>query len=306
MTQSTIIFPAFVSEYTGSEQEAIRRYGNGFEKLLGRGSEMLNLDLTGFDVVENNFSGDEEKSQYVSYIFSCAVADILSNQDIEPSFVSGYSMGIYAALYYCGSVSFEDGLRLVKRAWDLISEAASGGKYSMGMIVGLTDTDIQNMITDDKDVVICNQNNPHTYIISGKDEGVKSVLSMAREEGALRANLLPVTKPYHTDVLRDAIPGFTKFLDNITVKAPSYPYLSSLDQGILLTNDDLRQELIKNLYHKMDWYGAMKKMIEHGMEVFFECGAGDGLTRNFRFIDRKVKSYSVNKINDFINKTLTI
>ena len=133
--KATIIFPAFVREYTGSEQQAISSSRNDFARLLATASDTLRIDLTGFDFANNNFLDDELRSQYISYIFSCAVSDILKKKGIAPSYVSGYSMGLYAALYYCRSVSFLVGLKLIENAWEEISVATADGHYGMGMIM---------------------------------------------------------------------------------------------------------------------------------------------------------------------------
>lgn len=243
---------------------------------------------------------DELKSQYISYIYSCSVADILKSREVKPSFVSGYSMGIYAALFYCGSVTFKDGLLLVKSAWEKISKVTVEGKYGMGMIVGLTEPDIVDLLHGSGDIRICNQNNLHTFIISGTYDAVKSVLSSAKAEGALRTNLLPVSKPYHSDFIQGAVPEFSAIVREMTFMDPAHKYISNIGQKIILTPDELREEVISNLYCRMNWFNAMNYLIAMGADVFFECGAGDGLTRNFRFIEGNIKSFSVNKLDDFL------
>ncbi|MFO7614884.1 MAG: acyltransferase domain-containing protein [Bacteroidales bacterium] len=260
----------------------------------------MDTDLTRFDFLENNFLDDELKSQYISYIYSCTVANILQKRGIKPLFVTGYSMGIYGALYYCGAYGFEDGLKLVKHAWEMIIEATQEGEYGMGMIVGLSEKDILGIIGNDNRVMICNRNNPHTYIISGGKGSVTRVLSAAAAEGALRANPLPVTKPYHTEMLSKAVPGFSAWVEKMPVKNPDYPYMSSLSQRALVSADDLKQELTGNLSRRMNWLETMNVLIEKGTESFFECGAGDGMTRNFRFIDGAVKAFSVSQLEGFI------
>jgi [acyl-carrier-protein] S-malonyltransferase len=299
--KTCVIFPAFVPEYSGIEQQAISGHEDEFARKLYIASEALNLDLTGFDFVSNNFIDDEEKAQYISYIFSCTVADILKKGGLLPGYVSAYSMGIYAALYYCGSVSFQVGLQMVRAAWESISRSTAEGDYGMGMIVGLSEEDIDNIIGKHNRVWICNRNNPHTYIISGERKGIDHVLTLAHEEGALRSNILPVSKPYHTSILGDAILDFSRLLDELALLDPAYPYISSLDQQEIISAGGLRQELIRNLYHRMNWYDTMKKLIDLGTGIFFECGAGDGLTRNFRFIDGKVKAYSIDSLELFIS-----
>jgi [acyl-carrier-protein] S-malonyltransferase len=268
--------------------------------MLAVASDILKVDLNGFDFRENNFLDDELKSQYISYIFSCSVANILKSREVMPAFISGYSMGIYAALYYCGSVTFEGGLLLVKTAWEKISKVTADGKYGMGMIVGLTEPDILDLLHGSGDVRICNQNNLHTFIISGIYDAVLSILSSAKAEGALRANLLPVSKPYHSDFIKGAVPEFSETVRNLTFKDPAYEYISNIGRKIIPASDDLREEVINNLYYRMNWFSTMNFLLTLGVDVFFECGAGDGLTRNFRFIEGNFKSFSVNKLDDFL------
>ena len=294
---SAILFPAFVPEFTGKEQQAIHH--DDFREMLAHASQILRTDLTAFDFHDNTFLEDEERSQYISYIFSCSVAEILKKKGSKPLAVSGYSMGIYAAFSYAGAISFETGLLLLQQAWRLICQAAEGEEYGMGMIVGLSEEDIREMIRD-RDVILCNRNNPHTCILSGHRKGIREVLDLAREEGALRANLLPVSKPYHTPVLKKAARGFEDYLKKFVVKDPSLPIVSALDTRVLDKGGDLRQELVRNLYYPMNWLGAMKKLLGLGAEVFLECGLGDGLTRNFRFIDQKVKAISADKLDLFL------
>jgi [acyl-carrier-protein] S-malonyltransferase len=297
---TSIIFPAFVSEYTGSEEKAIAAFENNFSGRIEKSSDITGSDLTGFDFGKNNFLQDELKSQYISYIFSCSVADILKNEKIKPSFVSGYSMGLYAALYYCGSVSFNEGLMLVKRAWTVIDGLTGNGSYSMGMIIGLEENDLRKLLKTSGEVEICNQNNKLTFIISGLSDAVESVLLSAKEEGAMRANSIPVTKPYHSHFLQGTGPEFTRLIKNISFSSPVYKYISAIDQQSIITPGDLRNEVIRNLCSRMKWLETMNLLITRGTDIFFECGAGDGLSRNTRFIEGNFKSFSVAKLDKFL------
>jgi [acyl-carrier-protein] S-malonyltransferase len=298
--KASIIFPAFVSEYSGAEEQLLAAFENNFFSMIEKASDFLKLDLTGFDFQKNNFLEDELKSQYISYLFSCSVADILKTKRINSSFVSGYSMGIYAALYYCGSVSFNDGLAMVKAAWDTISTAAGDGRFGMGMIIGLEESDLLKLMPGDADVEICNQNNKHTFIISGSLEGVQNILTSALTEGAMKANAIAVSKPYHSKFLKSTAPAFTRLIRKISFQPPERKYISSIDQRSIETPDDLKAEIIRNLSCRMNWLKTMNFLTDQGTEVFFECGAGDGLTRNSRFIEGDFKSFSVAKIDRFL------
>jgi malonyl CoA-acyl carrier protein transacylase len=297
---TSIIFPAFVNEYSGTEEKTLSAFDNNFDQLIASASNILKLDLTGFDFQKNNFSDDEFKTQCISYIFSCSVADILNDHKIKTSFVSGYSMGIYAALYYCGSVTFKEGLIILKSAWDSISGITAEGKYGMGMIIGLKESDLLNFLKTEKEVEICNQNNQHTFIISGSLAGVKKVLMSAKTEGALKANLLPVSKPYHSQFLERTAPEFAIIINKLSFSAPAHKYISAINQQIIETEDGLKKEVIKNLSNRMHWLDTMGILLTLGTDIIFECGVGDGLSRNSRFIEGSFKSFSISRLDKFL------
>jgi malonyl CoA-acyl carrier protein transacylase len=295
-----VIFPAFVNEYTGTEENLLSSSDNSFTRLLENASAILKTDLTGFDFSNNNFLHDEEKTQYISYIFSCCVADILSGNNVNPSYISGYSMGIYAALYYCRSVSFDDGLMLVKNAWEIISAITAGHSYGMGMVIGLEEKDLLSIMESEEDIEICNRNNKHTFIISGSRKAVENVLASAKNEGAMKTSMLPVSNPYHSHFLKSCVKSFEAVISELQFSDPLYRYISALDQRIIETGEDLRKEVILNLSEKMNWSETMNRLIKLDVGAIIECGAGDGLTRNSRFIEGSFKSFSINKIEGFL------
>jgi [acyl-carrier-protein] S-malonyltransferase len=297
---ASIVFPAFVNEYKGTENRINRDIGITFTRLLESVSGYLNTDLTGFDFRRNNFLDDELKSQYISYIFSCSVAGFLKNKNFSPSFVSGYSMGIYAALHYCGSIDFLQGIKMITQAWEILCRATEGDRFGMGMIIGLDETDMGTLIQDRKEIEISNQNNPYTFILSGTRQAIEIVLEAAREAGAMRISLLPVSKPYHSRFLKRASPEFAEAIGDIDFMPPLYPYISAMDQNMITTGDGLRKEVIVNLSSRMNWMKTMNSLVSNGSDRIFECGAGDGLTRNARFIEGQFQSFSVDKLEKFI------
>lgn len=300
---AAVIFPAFVNEYTGAEKTFLNTSSVDFSERLEQASLLLNTDLTGFDFKTNNFLKDEEKTQYISYVFSCAVADFLAEKNVKPSFVSGYSMGIYSTLYYCRSVSFSDGLKLVKNAWEIISSNTGSGSFGMGMVIGLEERDLLALLKGEKGIEICNRNNKHTYIISGTLKAVENVLAQAKIEGALKTSKLPVSKPYHSSLLKKCTKPFSGIVRDIEFSDPVYTYISALDQRTIDKGDILKNEVTLNLSERMNWMSVMNVMIKKGAGVIFECGAGDGLTRNSRFIEGDFKSYSINRIEEFIRNS---
>ena len=209
-------------------------------------------------------------------------------------------MGIYAALYYCGSVGFLQGLRMVRQAWETISQVAADGLFGMGMVIGLTESELSVLLEGMEEVEISNQNNPYTFILSGSRRTVEAVLAAAREEGAMRATLLPVSKPYHSKFLEGASPGYAGAIRALPFKDPEYRYISSMDQHVLTTGEGRRQEARLNLSSRMNWLKTVQCMLASASTLILECGAGDGLTRNARCIGGNFRSFPVDKLETFL------
>jgi [acyl-carrier-protein] S-malonyltransferase len=296
-----IVFPAYVNNYSGKEQQFISECDCNFRELLIIASDTLKLDLTGFDFQKNNFLNDELKSQYITYIFSCSLAEILKKHFLDVDLVSGYSMGIYAALYYCGTISFTDGLQIIKSAWENISKVTMDRNYGMGIVVGLDQNDIMKFIREVQGVDICNRNNPHTYIISGIKEDVERILDLSKSEGALNAKLLPASKPYHSKYIMPAENGFANDLKNIQFKNSSDKYISTINRKAKSSGEELKIEVIRNIYTKINWFETIQAALAMGVNSIYECGAGDGLTQNSRFIPGNFKSYTFDKLKKFLN-----
>lgn len=243
------LFPVFVSEYIGNEKKIISGYSNDFDSLLTSASKIVDCDLSDFDMQTNNFLSDELKSQYIAYIFSCAVSNILKQKNIVPDYVAGYSMGLYGALYHCRSISFDDGLKLIQNAYNIISNSINpdviGTKFGMGIVAGLEYQDIDKIICQNsKDVEIVNTNSSNSYVISGIYSEVDKVLFLAKQEGAIHTRLLPVSIPYHSKFLCDAAKEFNNYLKKVHIKPSLYDIVSSIDQRIIKTKEDVEKELV--------------------------------------------------------------
>lgn len=301
--QSTsFIFPAFVSEYLGNEIDIVRNLTEDFDTFKHIITSKFYSDFSCFSLADRRFTENELYSQVGSYLFGCAIASGLMKKGLTPNFAAGNSMGLYAALYCGGVVNFEDGLLMLKKAYELIRQETKGRKMGMRAIVGLDLNDVKAIISQTKSkAFIANKNGTYSFLISGEKESIEFALELAKKEGALFTSLVSVESPYHTDFIKDAAIQFGQFIDkNITLKDPSVCIISSVNQQELKTASQLRDELVRNIYHPINWYNSMVHMIEAGAECFFECGAGNSLTKLARFISKDVKVYPINKIDEVL------
>ncbi|MFH1321472.1 MAG: hypothetical protein ABII90_12585 [Bacteroidota bacterium] len=296
------IFPAFVNEFIGTEKDIVSKHSDDFDILLKNAADLVDSSLINFDIKTNNFLTDELKIQFITYVFSCCISNILKKRNIITGYTAGYSMGLYAALYHCNSITFEDGLLLIKNAFNIIKNSTCNKKFGMGTVVGLDYHDMSKIISQNSNnVENISTNSSHNFVISGDYYEVDKILNIAKEEGALYVRLLPVTCPYHSKFTGNAADEFGNYVKRININAPCSGIVSLIDQNILKTADDIKKELAGNLNTGINWLNTMLKMIDLNVNIFIECGAGKTLYKIGKFIEGDFKIYSINKLDEFIN-----
>ena len=285
-TQSAFIFPAFINEYPENPFGGLEELQSRFQYLLTEASSLVDPGLADFDFISNDFLRDELRTQYLTYIYSCAAADILGEKKIIPSYSAGYSMGIYAALVHAQVVAFAEGLLLIRKAYKTIRNAAGDEKYGMCSIIGLSREDLNSMISSlNLHVEITNQNSGFAFVISGLHSGILGLLQAATAEGALHTHLLNVSLPYHSHFLEETKAEFTGFIETICFKEPRTKIISLAGQRILEDPADIKIEVIKNLFTPLNWYQTQAELIRSGVSLFVECGLGKNLVKNSKFIE---------------------
>lgn len=295
------IFPAFVSEYSGNEPEVIRKYTGVFDQLLDQACAHSGINLKEFITHERNIPDHELNAQLISYIYSCAIADLLLEKKLVPEFLAGYSMGLYAALYCGESISFTQGLDLITGAYELVNASIAEADTGMGSIVGLSMEDILNLLKNKEGVFLANTNGKYAFLISGLKPVIQSVLLEARMEGALHASLMNVRSPYHSPFLDKAFMKFREFIkEQITIRDSSVKIISSIDQRMLIHKEDISDELILNLNTSINWLKTMETLLEIGVSRFVECGAGNSLHKTGKFIKGSFIIYTIQSLDELI------
>jgi [acyl-carrier-protein] S-malonyltransferase len=298
--KTAFIFPAFISEFLGNEIQLLDSFSSNLYGYLDEASVITGDDYSNISLDDIRFTEDELRSQLITYIFSCSLSDVLLKKDIQPDIMAGYSMGLYATLFTGGSISFEQGVELINKAF-LISKSAIGHIQSaMGSIIGLTSNEIEELIIQRKSTVeIANTNSVHSHLVTGPETDVHKLLDNARELGALNVSLLRVSTPYHSRMLKSTENEFREYIvQKMKIKASRFPIVSSIDQQLLTSPDQICDELIKNLYTRINWMATFSKLRALGIDQFIECGAGKSLHKIGRFISGEFTIYPMNKVSN--------
>lgn len=300
--RSAFIFPAFINEYPENPFEGLPELQDHFQFLLKESSLLVDPSLAEFDFISNNFLWDELRTQYLTYIYSCAVADIFSKKSVIPNYSAGYSMGIYAAFVQANALTFADGLVLIRQAHKTIKNIVRGRKFGMCSIIGLNRDDIKGLISSHLlQVEITNQNSEFAFVLSGLHEDVSRLLEAAVKEGALHTHLLNVSLPYHSSFLKETRHSFGDFVEKISFANPQTKIISLIDQHILKDPTDIKEEVVKNLFTPLNWFRTQSELIKSGINLFVECGIGKNLVKNSKFIEGDFKFYTVSGFLNFIS-----
>jgi len=291
---TAFVFPAFITEYSGKEMEFLLKNRSDLNLYIQKASLVTGIKLPAFNYESNYFRNNELYSQLIAYIFSCAFVDVLKQKQVDCKYVAGYSMGIYASLYAAGAYKFETGIEIITHAYNHVREITESKKYGMAAFIGLTDSDLLHLIKGNNlKIEIINVNNQHSMVTAGLRSDIKRLVSIATEEGAMSAGELTVDTPYHSKFLQSYADSFRSFLKQIDFQKPSVPVVSTYDQRIIDSVDEIKKELAFNLTEKINWYKTMQKIIQEKVSVFYEVGAGKDLKKMSRFIEGDYRFDSV-------------
>jgi len=206
-----------------------------------------------------------------------------------PVQMAGHSLGEYTALVCAGALSFADAVRVVKRRSELMQEAVPVGIGAMAAVLGLDDDAIVSLCDEASTIGVAepvNFNSPGQVVIAGHKTAVSQAVEFAKEHGARRAIVLPVSVPSHSSLMRDAGQSLAETLDATDFQTPAIPVISSATASPYTSGDDIRSKLSAQVYSPVLWVRTVEAMIASGVRRIVECGPGKVLTGLARRIDK--------------------
>jgi [acyl-carrier-protein] S-malonyltransferase len=202
-------------------------------------------------------------------------------EPVAPAFAAGHSMGQYSALVASGVISLDDGVRLVRRRGTLMQASGAGRDGAMAALIGLDDARLPELLrraASHGTFVVANRNAPGQVVVSGERGAIEAGAEIARELGAKRAIVLPVSVAAHSPLMAEAAEGMRAALTEIHFSDPSITLLANADARPITTADGARAELVEHLTAGVDWVAAVQRMAGAGVTTFVEVGPGKVLT----------------------------
>ncbi|MEI5990824.1 hypothetical protein A5881_002329 [Enterococcus termitis] len=271
---------------------------NGF-LFPGQGSQRLGMlkevpqayldkcrEVTGMALIETEVAYQDTVFIQLALIVKAAYfIDEMAKNKIQPELVAGHSIGAFAAALACKTVTFEEVLSVVYHRACLMKEAYPEG-FGMGVISGLTRTEVTKLVEETFDeaqpVYISNENCPLQQTISGSLQGMQHTLNQAKKQQAQTAKLLKVPVPSHCQLMDETVEKFTPYINELHFKAPDCLYLKNIDGRSTDNITEIKQDLLTNIAHPVQWNQMMDVSKELGMTLGIEFPPGNTLTKLYQ------------------------
>jgi [acyl-carrier-protein] S-malonyltransferase len=267
-------------------EEVDEALGQKLSKIIFEGPES-DLNLT-------------ENTQPALMAMSMAVMNVLTGQGgvkLEKScaYVAGHSLGEYSALTAAGSFALADTAKLLRIRGRAMQEAVPVGIGAMAAILGLDFEDVKAIAAAASTKEICaaaNDNSPGQVVVSGHKGAVEAAIALATERGAKRALLLPVSAPFHCQLMQPAADKMAEALAAATIRPPAVPVVANVTAEAVSDPDTIRRLLVEQVTGVVRWRESVMWMKQQGVGEMVELGAGKVLAGLVKRIEGDVATSS--------------
>lgn len=280
------IFPGQGAQFPGMGTGLYEKHEDA-RKLFEQANEIL-----GFRITDVMFYGTDEDlkqtrvTQPAIFLHSVILAKSLGD-NFKPEMVAGHSLGEFSALVAAGSITFEDGLRLVAARANAMQHACEIQPSTMAAVLGLDDFTVEDICQRESSVVVpANYNCPGQLVISGTIEGVKEASEKLKAAGAKRVLPLNVGGAFHSPLMELARVELETAILNTNIKVPVCPIYQNINAEPTTDPDTIKINLNKQLTGAVRWTQTMQRMLQDGATSFIETGPGNVLQGLVKKVDR--------------------
>ena len=199
----------------------------------------------------------------------------------DAQFVAGHSLGEYSALAAAGAFTVADTARLLRTRGQAMQKAVPVGSGAMAALIGLEFDAASAVAAEAAQGEVCqaaNDNGAGQVVVSGSKAAVERAVNIAKDKGAKRAMLLPVSAPFHCALMQPAADVMAEALTKVSVKQPAVPLVANVLAKAIRTPDEIIRGLIEQVTGTVRWRESVLYMAKAGVTNFYEVGAGKVLS----------------------------
>jgi [acyl-carrier-protein] S-malonyltransferase len=211
-------------------------------------------------------------------------------------FVAGHSLGEYSALAAARALSVADTARLLRLRGTAMQDAVPVGVGAMAAILGLDFETVTAIAAEAAQGEICqaaNDNDPAQVVVSGHKSAVERATVIAKEKGAKRALLLPVSAPFHCALMAPAAAKMAQALSDVEINVPAVPLIANVEASSVTDPGTIRSLLVEQVTGSVRWRESVGYMAAKGVTEIYEIGAGKALCGMVKRIDRNLTATAV-------------
>lgn len=297
MSKIAFIFPGQGAQKAGMGKDFYENSKTAAE-VIDRASELLGLDMKALCFEENDQLDLTEYTQAALVTTCLAMEKVVEEMGLHPDVTAGLSLGEYCAIEAAGGMDLKDAITTVRKRGILMEQAVPAGQGSMAAVMGMETEKIEEVLADIADVSIANYNCPGQIVITGLSEAVSEASEKLKAAGGRRVITLNVSGPFHSAMLATAGKELGKVLDDITLHELQIPYVTNVTAEYVEHSSETKALLEKQISSSVRWQQSVENMIRQGVDTFVEIGPGRTLAGFMRKIDRNVKVYNIQTVED--------
>lgn len=299
------LFPGQGAQSVGMGKDIYDKYEEA-RKIYDKASE-----ISGMDIKKICFEGPEEElmktenTQIAILTTSLAILEVLRSHNIEAQIATGLSLGEYTALMYSGVISFEDGIKLIKKRGYYMQHLLPNENFEMAAVIGLDSSKIEEVCKQiektGKFIVPANYNCKIQTVISGEESAINEATAKLKELGAKRVIPLKTSGPFHTKKLEKAKEEYSKELDKITFNKGNVKVIKNIDGNYYSENENFKQILAEHIVNPVRFDKTIELMKNENVDEYVEIGPGKALTGFVRKDIKEAKTYNINNLETLEN-----
>ena len=297
MGKIAFMFPGQGAQYVGMGKDFYDQIPVSKE-MFELASKASGLDVPALCFEENEQINITEYTQIAMLAAEVAMLKAIEEKGLKPDVAAGLSLGEYGALAASGVMSAEDVFKIVRKRGIYMQEAVPNGG-AMVAVLGL-DTAVIEKICEETEgcVSIANYNCPGQIVITGEEGAAQAAVEKLTAAGAKRCVPLKVSGPFHSSLLVGAGEKLAKELENVEICDIQIPYIANVTADYVKDKSEVKSLLEKQVSSSVKWQQTIEHMIADGVDTFIEIGPGKTLSGFMRKINKDMKVYNVEKVED--------
>ena len=304
-----IVFPGQGSQKIGMGKELSDNFIEA-KQVFEEVNDALNFDLTSvmWEGTDNEISltSNAQPALMACSIATLRVLNRITNKKLPDlaDYVCGHSLGEYTAMTAAEVFSLHQCAILLRLRGNAMQEAVPIGKGAMAALIG-TNLETAKEVSDKvKSFGVCdiaNDNSEGQVVISGDILAVENAIKLSKDFGIKRAVILPVSAPFHCQLMKPAQIIMENALNELIFKTPIVPIIPNVNVSPETNPDKLRKNLIDQVTGTVRWRETMKFAEKQGVKKVIELGSGKVLSGIAKRMIKNVLTISIENTEDFEN-----